>query len=71
MTGGTCTTPTDPNSRNAGGAATSDCLSISPRTIEDVLNCLCGLGNNSPRVLGLFSNGTRNQALRDSLGCVN
>ena len=63
MTGGTYTVPT-----HVGGQ-TSGCFAISPRTPQDVRNCLCGRGNNSPRVLGLFNNETQNQALRDSLGC--
>ncbi|MCY4251201.1 MAG: hypothetical protein OXC82_12315 [Rhodobacteraceae bacterium] len=40
-----------------------------PSLPQDVRNCWCGRGNNSPRVLGLFADETQNQALRDSLGC--
>ena len=64
MTGGSYTMAVNPAS-----GQTSGCFSISPRTIQDVRNCLCGRGNNSPRVLGLFTDETQNQALRDSLGC--
>ena len=64
MTGGSYTMTTNPAS-----GQTSGCFAISPRTREDVRNCLCGRGNNSPRVLGLFTDETENQALRDSLGC--
>ncbi|MCY4308205.1 MAG: hypothetical protein OXC57_08030 [Rhodobacteraceae bacterium] len=64
MTGGSYTMAVDP-----AAGQTSGCFSISPRTIQDVRNCLCGRGNNSPRVLGLFTDETQNQALRDSLGC--
>ncbi len=64
MTGGTYTMTTNP-----APGMTSGCFSISPRTPQDVRNCLCGRGNNSPRVLGLFTDETQNQALRDSLGC--
>ena len=64
MTGGSYTMAVDP-----AAGQTSGCFSISPLTIQDVRNCLCGRGNNSPRVLGLFTDETQNQALRDSLGC--
>ena len=64
MTGGSYTMAVDP-----AAGRTSGCFSISPRTIQDVRNCFCGRGNNSPRVLGLFTDETQNQALRDSLGC--
>jgi len=64
MTGGSYTMAVDP-----AAGQTSGCFSISPRTIQDVRNCFCGRGNNSPRVLGLFTDETQNQALRDSLGC--
>ena len=64
MTGGSYTMAVNP-----AAGQTSGCFSISPRTIQDVRNCMCGRGNNSPRVLGLFTDETQNQALRDSLGC--
>ena len=64
MTGGSYTMAVNPAS-----GQTSGCFSISPRTIQDVRNCFCGRGNNSPRTLGLFTDETQNQALRDSLGC--
>ena len=64
MTGGSYTMAVNPAS-----GQTSGCFSISPRTIQNVRNCMCGRGNNSPRVLGLFTDETQNQALRDSLGC--
>ena len=70
MTGGTYTMTVAPGTSGDGGAlVTSGCFAISPRTQQDVRNCLCGRGNNSPRVLGLFTDETQNQALRDSLGC--
>ena len=64
MTGGSYTMAVNP-----AAGQTSGCFSISPRTLQDVRNCLCGRGNNSPRVLGLFTDEMQNQALRDSLGC--
>ena len=64
MTGGSYTMTVDP-----AAGQTSGCFSISPLTQQHVRNCLCGRGNNSPRVLGLFTDDTQNQALRDSLGC--
>ncbi|MCY4166465.1 MAG: hypothetical protein OXF03_10070 [Gammaproteobacteria bacterium] len=71
MTGGTYTMNVAPGSMEAGGLITSGCFAITPRTPQDVRNCLCGRGNNSPRVLGLFSNETENQAVRDHNGCRN
>ncbi|MCY4227903.1 MAG: hypothetical protein OXF20_09490 [Gammaproteobacteria bacterium] len=64
MTGGTYTMTVDP-----ANGQTSGCFSISPRTPADVRNCLCGRGNNSPRVLGLFTDETQNQAVRNHNGC--
>jgi len=53
MTGGSYTMTVSPAS-----GQTSGCFSISPRTIQNVRNCWCGRGNNSPRVLGLFTDET-------------
>ena len=71
MTGGTYTMNVAPGSSGPSGLVTSGCFAITPRTMQDVRNCLCGRGNNSPRVLGLFSNETQNQAIRDYNGCRN
>ncbi|MCY4185818.1 MAG: hypothetical protein OXC82_04660 [Rhodobacteraceae bacterium] len=64
MTGGSYTMAVD-----SGAGQTSGCFSISPLTIQDVRNCFCGRGNNSPRVWGLFTDEAQNEALRDSLVC--
>ena len=64
MTGGTYTMTVDP-----AAGQTSGCFSVSPRTIQDVRNCWCGRGNNSPRLLGLFTDEAQNQTLRDRWGC--
>jgi len=65
MTGGTYTMTVAPAT-----GQTSGCFSISPLTQQHVRNCLCGRGNNSPRVLGLFSNETQNQVVRAHNGCI-
>ena len=64
MTGGSYTMNVNPAS-----GQTSGCFAISPRTPQDVRNCWCGRGNNSPRVLGMFSNETQNEAVRNHNGC--
>ncbi|MCY4238963.1 MAG: hypothetical protein OXC93_11535 [Rhodospirillaceae bacterium] len=65
MTGGTYTMTVAPAT-----GQTSGCFSISPLTQQHVRNCLCGRGNNSPRVLGLFTNETQNVAVRAHNGCI-
>ncbi|MCY4186528.1 MAG: hypothetical protein OXD45_14615 [Rhodobacteraceae bacterium] len=60
MTGGSYTMAVDP-----AAGRTSGCLSISPRTIQDVRNCWCGRRNTLP----LFGDATDNSNFLDSIGC--
>ncbi|MCY4288115.1 MAG: hypothetical protein OXC63_05945 [Aestuariivita sp.] len=66
MTGGTYTMAVDSGVPTVGNV--SWCFSITLRTPQDIRNCFCGRGNNSPHVLGLFSNETQNQAVRNHNG---
>ena len=60
MTGGSYTMAVNPVA-----GQTSGCLSISPRTIQNVRNCWRGRRNTLP----LWMNSTRNTNFLDSLGC--
>ncbi|MCY4284169.1 MAG: hypothetical protein OXC65_02375, partial [Thiotrichales bacterium] len=63
MTGGTYTPSNESGQPGFVNNTTSGCFSISPRTPQDVRNCLCGRSS-------IWDNATRNTETRTALGCA-
>jgi len=64
MTGGTYTPANESGQPGYVPNTTSGCFSISPRTPQDVRNCLCGRSR-------IWNDDTQNTAARAALGCAN
>ncbi|MCY4276292.1 MAG: hypothetical protein OXE81_00405 [Gammaproteobacteria bacterium] len=63
MTGGTYTPSNEDGQPGYVANTTSGCFSISPRTYQDVRNCLCGRSR-------IWNNDDQNTAERRNLGCA-
>ena len=64
MTGGTYTPSNESGQPGFVANTTSGCFSISPRTFQDIRNCLCGRAR-------IWNDDDRNTAQRRELGCAN
>ena len=64
MTGGTYTPSNESGQPGYVANTTSGCFSISPRTYQDVQNCLCGRSR-------IWNDNDQNTAARMALGCAN
>ncbi|MCY3997557.1 MAG: hypothetical protein OXF07_15585 [Rhodobacter sp.] len=64
MTGGTYTPSNESGQPGYVANTTSGCFSISPRTHQDVRNCLCGRSR-------IWNDDAQNTAARTGLGCAN
>ncbi|MCY4289529.1 MAG: hypothetical protein OXC63_13180 [Aestuariivita sp.] len=64
MTGGTYTPANESGQPGFVANTTSGCFSISPRTPQDIRNCLCGRSR-------IWNNDAQNTAARAALGCAN
>ena len=64
MTGGTYTPSNESGQSGFVANTTSGCFSISPRTFQDIRNCLCGRSR-------IWTNDAQNTAQRRTLGCAN
>ena len=64
MTGGTYTPSNESGQPGFVANTTSGCFSISPRTFQDIRNCLCGRSR-------IWTNEAQNTAQRRTLGCAN
>ena len=64
MTGGTYTPSNESGQPGFVANTTSGCFSISPRTFQDIRNCLCGRSR-------IWTNDAQNTAQRRTLGCAN
>ncbi|MCY3985050.1 MAG: hypothetical protein OXE85_14175 [Roseovarius sp.] len=64
MTGGTYTPSNESGQPGFVANTTSGCFSISPRTYQDVRNCLCGRSR-------IWNDDAQNTAQRRTLGCAN
>ena len=63
MTGGTYTPSNESGQPGFVANTTSGCFSISPRTFQDIRNCLCGRSR-------IWTNDAQNTAQRRTLGCA-
>jgi len=64
MTGGTYTLTNESGQPGYVANTTSGCFSISPRTYQDVRNCLCGRSS-------IWDDATQNRDARRRIGCAN
>ena len=64
MTGGTYTPSNESGQPGFNSQLSSGCFSISPRTFQDIRNCLCGRSR-------IWTNDAQNTAQRRTLGCAN
>ena len=64
MTGGTYTPSNESGQPSFSNQLSSGCFSISPRTPNDVRNCLCGRSR-------IWNDDDQNTAQRRTLGCAN
>ena len=64
MTGGTYTPSNESGEDGFNSQLSSGCFSISPRTFQDIRNCLCGRSR-------IWTNDAQNTAQRRTLGCAN
>ena len=63
MTGGTYTPSNESGQDGYSSQLSSGCFSISPRTFQDIRNCLCGRSR-------IWTNDAQNTAQRRTLGCA-